>query len=147
MLFQAFYDLYLMCSHVAELPIVLGDVEVGNCGLKLVVAKVRFSGYRGSAEGEFYEAELLRNLGQLMLGLLKIQEKDWGKQTKVKRIENMNIINCLLNARVGHKNHREKRVKSCMGFFNAQTHPLFESPSLTMGETIVSNYEAILNYN
>jgi len=82
----------------------------------------------------------------LIVALLKIDYKHWDRQVKVKKIENKNIISCLLNAPLGHKNNQEKRIKSKVTFFNAQTHPLFENQILTMGETIIDNYESILNY-
>lgn len=52
-------------------------------------------------------------------------------------------MSCLLNVRKGHTNFKEGRVKHKISFFNLQTHPLFESPSLTNAETIIDSYQAI----
>ena len=54
-------------------------------------------------------------------------------------------MSCLLNAPLGFTNWKAKRVSNRLRFVNVQTHPLFESPNLTMGETIVDNYESILS--
>lgn len=82
-------------------------------------------------------------MGQLILGLLKIKPSEWESQVKVKKIQNKNIISCLLNARQGHQNYQEGRAKSLINFFNLQTHPLFESLNLLLGQTIIENFEAI----
>ena len=88
---------------------------------------------------------MLHNLGTVIAQMLRVNAKDWGSQAKVKRVENRNLMSCLLNAPLGYSNWRAGRVSSRLRFVNVQTHPLFESPSLTMGETIVDNYESILS--
>jgi len=48
----------------------------------------------------------LNNLGKLILGLIKIDSLNWNSQTKIGKIQNKSVLNCLLNSSLGHKNYR-----------------------------------------
>jgi hypothetical protein len=67
----------------------------------------------------------------------------WGTQIKVKKIQNKNVLSCLLNSHQSHRSFKEGRANGYISFFNLQTHPLFESMNLMLGQTIIENYEAI----
>jgi hypothetical protein len=132
-----------MCSYLPRLPLTLAHFEVCSSGLKLILKSVQFVEAREDSQVEDYEAQLLENLGGLILGLLKVGVHEWTSQTKLKKIQNRNVISCMLNARQGHQSHREGRMKGKISFFNVQTHPLFESTNLLLGQTIIENYQAI----
>ena len=70
----------------------------------------------------------------MVLGeMLRVDTKQLSSQVKLKRIENLNLMSCLLNAPLGFANWKAKRVSGRLRFVNVGTHPLFESPNLTMG--------------
>lgn len=97
--------MYLMCSYVPHLPITLNDLEICNSGLRIVLKHVRFVETREESSIEPYEAHLLENLGELILGLLRVDSHSWSTQAKIKKIQNKNVLSCLLNARQGHRNY------------------------------------------
>lgn len=71
-MYRALADIHIQCSYLPVLPIQLGDVEVGDYGLRVVVKHAKFVAEREIGEGDDIEAGLLENLGRLLLEMLKI---------------------------------------------------------------------------